>query len=145
MCFQRMKHKLGFLGIWWFLMVKVQNKICVHALQGLLQWWLWRERRHLPRAQRTYWLHLIYIIFNIVSVEEVTSVFSSVAQSCLTLATPWIAAHQASLSITNSQSSLKLMIIESMMPSSHFSLCHPLLLLTSIFPRVSSLHQVPKV
>ena len=55
-------------------------------------------------------------------------------------ATPWIAACQASLSITNSRSSLKLMSIESVMPSSHLILCHPLLLLPSIFPsiRVSS-------
>ena len=44
------------------------------------------------------------------------------------LATPWIAAHQASLSITNSRSSLKLMCIESVMPSSHLILCRPLLL-----------------
>ena len=51
-------------------------------------------------------------------------------------ATPWIAACQASLSITNSQSSLRLMSIESVMPSSHLILCHPLLLLPSIFPRI---------
>ena len=43
-------------------------------------------------------------------------------------ATPWIAARQASLSITNSQSLLKLMSIESVMPSNHLILCHPLLL-----------------
>ena len=51
-------------------------------------------------------------------------------------ATPWIAAHQASLSITNSRSSLRLTSIESVMPSSHLILCHPLLLLTPIPPRV---------
>ena len=44
-------------------------------------------------------------------------------------ATPWIAAYQASLSITNSWSLLKLMSMESVMPSSHLTLCHPLLLL----------------
>ena len=49
--------------------------------------------------------------------------------------TPWTAAHQASLSITNSQSLLKLTSIESVMPSSHLILCHPLFLLHSIFPR----------
>ena len=48
-------------------------------------------------------------------------------------ATPWTAAHQASLSITNSQSLLKLMSIESVMPSNHLILCHPLLFLPSIF------------
>ena len=51
-------------------------------------------------------------------------------------ATPWIAAHQASLSITNSQSSPKLMSIESVMPSSHLILCHPLFLLPPIPPSI---------
>ena len=51
-------------------------------------------------------------------------------------ATPWIAAHQASLSITNSWSSLKLMSIESVMPSSHLILCRPLLLLPPIPPSI---------
>ena len=50
--------------------------------------------------------------------------------------TPWTAVHHVSLSITNSQSLLKLMSIESMMPSNHLILCHPLLLLPSIFPRI---------
>ena len=51
-------------------------------------------------------------------------------------ATPWTAAHQASLSITNSQSLFKLMSIESVMPSSHLILCHPLLLPPSISPSI---------
>ena len=50
------------------------------------------------------------------------------------LATPWTAAHQASLSITNSQSLLKLTSIELVMPSKHLILCHPLLPLPSSFP-----------
>ena len=50
--------------------------------------------------------------------------------------TPWTAALQASLSITNSQSLLKLMSIELVMPPSHLILCHPLLLLPSIFPSI---------
>ena len=50
--------------------------------------------------------------------------------------TPWIPALQASLSITNSRSSLKLMSIESVLPSSHFILCHPLLLLPPILPSI---------
>ena len=54
-------------------------------------------------------------------------------------ATSWTAEHQASLSITNSQSLLKLMSIESVMPSNHLILCHPLLLLPSIFPSISVL------
>ena len=67
-------------------------------------------------------------------------------------ATPWIAARQASLSITNSGSSLRLTSIESVMPSSHLILCHPLLLLPpnpsqhqSLFQWVNSSHEVAKV
>ena len=52
------------------------------------------------------------------------------------LVTPWTAACQASLSITNSQSLLKLMSVESVMPSNHLILCRPLLLLPSIFPSI---------
>ena len=50
--------------------------------------------------------------------------------------TPWTAAHQSSLSITNSWNLLKLMSIESMTPSNHLILCRPLLLLPSIFPSI---------
>ena len=50
--------------------------------------------------------------------------------------TPWTAARQAPLSITNTQSLLKLMSLESVMPSNHLILCHPLLLLPSIFPSI---------
>ena len=52
------------------------------------------------------------------------------------LVTPWTAAHQASLSITNSKCLLKLMSIDSVMPSNHLILYHPLLLLPSIFPSI---------
>ena len=66
--------------------------------------------------------------------------FSSVQFSCSfrvrLFVTPWTAAHQASLSITNSWSLLKLMSIESVMPSNHLILCHPLFLLPSIFPSI---------
>ena len=51
-------------------------------------------------------------------------------------ATPWTVAHQASLSITNSQSLLKLMSTKSLMPSNHLILCHPLLLPPSVFPSI---------
>ena len=79
---------------------------------------------------------------------------SSVKFSCSVVsdsATPWTAAHQASLSITNSRSSLKLTSIESVMPSSHLILCRPLLLLPpippsiSLFQWVNSSHEVVKV
>ena len=61
---------------------------------------------------------------------------SSVTQSCLTFVTTWTAACQASLSITNSLSLLKLMSIESVIPSNHVILCHPLFLLPSILPSI---------
>ena len=50
--------------------------------------------------------------------------------------TPWTAARQTSLSITNSQSLLKLLSIEPVMPSNHLILCHPFLLLPSVFPSI---------
>ena len=79
--------------------------------------------------------------------------FSSVQSlsHVLLFVTPWTAAHQASLSITNSWSLLKFMSIESMMPHNHLNLCHFLLLLSSIFPSIrvfsneSTLYQVAKV
>ena len=64
-------------------------------------------------------------------------VFSSVQFSSVRLfVTPWTAACEASLSITNSQSLLKVMSIELVMPSNHLILCRPLLLLPSIFPSI---------
>ena len=64
--------------------------------------------------------------------------FSSVqsVSHVLLFGTPWTAAHQASLSITNSLSLLKLISINSVMPSNHLILCCPLLLLPSIFPSI---------
>ena len=61
--------------------------------------------------------------------------FSSVTRLCLTV-TPWTVACQASLSVTNTQSLLKLMSIELVMPSNHLILCRLLLLLPSIFPSI---------
>ena len=68
---------------------------------------------------------------------ELTYIHSVQSLSCVRLvATPWTAAHQVSLSIINSRSLLKLMSIESVMPSNHLILCCPLLLLPSIFPSI---------
>ena len=69
-----------------------------------------------------------YILVHISSVQSLIRVWLFGA--------PWTAVRQASLYITNSQSLLKLMSIESMMPSNHLILCHPLLLLPSIFPSI---------
>ena len=66
--------------------------------------------------------HILYSVSSVQSLDRVGL-----------FATPWTAAHQASLSITNSQSLFKLMSVESVMPSNHLILCHPLLLLPSLF------------
>ena len=72
--------------------------------------------------------HFFFFFFHLLQ-------FSSVTQLCLTLCDLMVTC-QASLSITNSRSLLKLMPIELVMPSNHFILCHPLLLLPSIFPSI---------
>ena len=80
--------------------------------------------------------------------ETVHNIDSVQLLSCVRLfATPCTAAHQASLSITNSQRFFKLMSIETVMPSNHLILCHPLLLLPSIFPntRVFSKESVLRI
>ena len=71
---------------------------------------------------------VLLLYFDIVLVQLLSSIWLSV--------TSWTAARQASLSITNSWSLLKLMSIESVMPSNHLILCHPLLLSPSIFPSI---------
>ena len=113
------------------------------------------EPRKLPSTQiysnfvvlclpaRMYFMAKSYAIEEFKNIEMfilVVKVYQSSSVQLLSrvrlFATPWIAAHQASLSITNSQSSLKLMSIESVMPSSHLILCHPLLLLSPIPPSI---------
>ena len=75
-----------------------------------------------------WWYVKMFQIYSVSSVQSVSHV--------QLFATPWTAAPQASLSITNSWSLLKLKSINSVMPSNHFTLCHPLLLLPSIFPSI---------
>ena len=86
--------------------------------------------KHTHICMHTYMPYLyIYLPYEILN--------SVLLLSCVQLfATPCTTAHQASLSITNSQSLLKLMFIQSVMPSNHLILCCPLLLLPSIFPRI---------
>ena len=76
--------------------------------------------------------YLDFLVIAVLTSESVQFSRSVVSDSV----TPWTAAHQASLYITNSQSLLKLMSVESVMPSNHFILCHPLLLPTSTFPSI---------
>ena len=86
------------------------------------------------------------IFRNGISSVPISPQLGSVTKSCPALWDPWTAARQASLPITNSWSSLRLESIKSVMPSSHLTLCCPLLLLPLIFPsiRVFS-HQVHAV
>ena len=75
---------------------------------------------------------MVYVLFLYMTVGHISSV--QLLSQVQLLVIPWTAAHQAPLSITNSQSLLKLMSIESVMPSNHLVLCCPLLLLPSTFP-----------
>ena len=78
---------------------------------------------------RSYLMLVSYTLTMVKMVHFIPCISSAQLLSRVRLfATPWITAHQASLSITNSQSLLKLMSIESVMPSSYLILCHPLLL-----------------
>ena len=77
---------------------------------------------------------VIWLIYSVSLLTQFSSV-QSLSRVWL-FVTPWITAHQASLSITNSRSSLKLMSIKSVIPSSHLILCHPLLLLPPIPPSI---------
>ena len=85
----------------------------------------------------------VCMTFNTINQLDISSVFKALSvPSVQSLSrvqffeTPWTAARQASLSITNSQSLLKLVSNESVMPSNHLILCHPLLLPPSIFPSI---------
>ena len=107
--------------------------------------WTWKKEGGKKRELAGEWIHVY------VSLSPFT-LHLKLSQHCLLIgyqfssvqllsrvrlfATPWIAAHQASLSITNSWSSPRLTSIESVMPFSHLILCHPLLLLPPIPPSI---------
>ena len=105
----------------------------------LFSLWKWGFILLLLCTSTTYMLLSLYIITLIRLIMSIYIIqFSSVQSlSCVRLfMTPWIAAHQAYLSITNSRSLLKLTFIESVTPSNQVILCHRLLLLPSIFPSI---------
>ena len=85
------------------------------------------RRKQKPPVEKCLWIVMVHLL-HFSSVQSLSHVWLFV--------TSWTAAHQASLSITNSQSLLKLMPIESVMPSNHLILCGPLLLPPSIFPSI---------
>ena len=131
------------------------NCLAFSVIQQMLAIWslvplhFWKPAWTSGSSQFTYCWKLKFIFYKIFMFHEIIfslslflttyiceNIFSSVAQSCQLFATLWTAAHQASLSITNSQSLLKLISIELVMPSNHLILCHPLVLLSSIFPSI---------
>ena len=112
---------------------------CLHTVYSLAQ--------QCP-VQRPAAMKIFSLLSSVIAVSHYSVHFSSVQSLSRVrlFATPWIAARQASLSITNSQSLPKLMSIKSVMPSSHLILCWPLLLLLpipssiSVFSNESTLH-----
>ena len=113
------------------------QKICSHKKRNILYWAIvWQVMG--VSGEVLLWIQLA-LSFHWQTVSWCVSVQSSSVQSlsCVQVfSTPWIAARQASLSITISRSSLKPMSIESVMPSSHLILCRPLLLLLPIPPSI---------
>ena len=104
------------------------NFLAAPRKQSLYPLLLLENRRHSSPHHTPYPTSIPARRFQLSSVQSL---------SCVQLfATPWTASHQASLSITNSQSLVKLMSIKSVMPSSHLILCHPLLFPSSIFPSI---------
>ena len=105
---------------------------------------MWEKRALLPfwqiycsgfsRIPGNILIHEWILIFALIN-QRTKLLFSCSVSHVWLFATLWTAVHQASLSITNSQSLFKLMCIESVMPSNHLILCCPLLLLPLIFPR----------
>ena len=99
---------------------------------------VWNSLQISPYMYQSWPTNMIPLFLRSYRVFEGCTNFSSIQLlSCVWLfGTPWTTAHKASLSITNSQSPPKPMSIESVMPSNHLILCHPLLLLSSIFPSI---------
>ena len=114
--------------------------LCLFIFHPSLNHWKLLFSLHVHGAfffRRFYsWNHAIHSLPRLASFTSVQ--FSSIQSLSRVrlFVTPWIAACQASLSITNSQNSPKLMSIESVMHSNHLIPCHPLLLLPSIFPNI---------
>ena len=102
------------------------SALLIRHRPGLL--WYWMVCLHVCDPAKILLKHLFHLWIWFSSVQSISHAWLSV--------TPWTAAHQASLSIINSQSLLKLISIESVMPSNHLILCHLLLLLPSIFPSI---------
>ena len=110
----------------------------VHSVTFLVNiiYWFWEYTK--MEKQTGYPLFLpkknFFLLFSTLFFMSISSIQS--LSHVQLFATPWTAAYQASLSITNSRSLLELMSVKSVMPSNHLVLCHPLLLLPSMFLRI---------
>ena len=113
------------------------NALLLRQFQrNIIQMQFWKARKYPGRVWSTDYI-LIRTLIQCKYSQTSDQIRSDQLLSRVQLfVTPWIAVHQASLSITNSQSSLRLTSIESVMPSSHLILCHPLLLLPPIPPSI---------
>ena len=101
---------------------------CLYYGLQILYNWSYGSKKNRKKEIPSFWSNLHYFLTQLSSVQSLSRV--------RLFATSWIAAHQASLSITNSQSSLRFTSIESMIPSSHLILGRPLLLLPLIPPSI---------
>ena len=97
--------------------------------------WSLPSRLHFQPVLPIFWLIVIFLFGTQISIKVGLFVVESLSHVWL-FVTSWTAAHQTSLSFTISQSSLKLMSIESVLPSDHLIFCRPFLLLPSIFPSI---------
>ena len=79
---------------------------------------------------------MVHFLLRFIFLSQLPNIMCSSVSQVRLFATPWTIGHQASLSINNSQNLLKLMLIESVMPSNYLILCRPLLLLPSVFPSI---------
>ena len=117
-------------GSWGPCLWYINHKLCLwEDISPSHDFFIWKRSINLRIIVKTSWGNICRNIqHQFRSVQPLSSV--------QLFATPWIAAHQASLSITNSRNSHRLMSIESVMPSSHLILCRPLLLLPPIPPSI---------
>ena len=123
--------KIGSLGLVDAITLEwINNKVLLYSTGNNIQYILW-----LTRIERIWKRIYIYVQLSHFALQKKFSSVQSLTHVQL-FTTPWTTARQASLSITNSQTLLKLMSIESVMPSNHLILCRPLLLLPSILPNI---------
>ena len=136
-CFVFCETKLNLLADEILFILFIISKSLACGRGSVLRLWstdcqcLWSQNSWRPGPRNLLSYHELHFIPVCTTLSSI--VVQQLSHVCF-FVTPWTATRQASLSFTVSQSLLKLMSIESMMPSSHLILCHPLLLLPSVLP-----------